>query len=129
MGFLHGMGDKAGPGPRPDPGQPLEGMPAPGFSYDAPTQPIPPVIPAAALPGDDYDPTQPNQGPIAGIDLVTFAAVSRQLLDTPAAGHAELLGRYGHTQASWSAVNTAWIARLGHMPFLLPTYSAAYRSS
>jgi hypothetical protein len=128
MGFLHGMGDKADRGPQPDPGTGQSTPPA-GFSYDAPTQPIPAVIPLEDLSGHDYDPTLPNQGPIAGIDLVTFASVSRQLLDTPAAGHAELLGRYGHTPASWSAVNTAWIARLGHMPFLLPTYTAAYRSS
>jgi hypothetical protein len=128
MGFLHGMADPTDPGPRPGATRPPS--PPAGFSYDAPTVPIPAVTPPIEdLSGHDYDPTQPNQGPIAGIDLVTFASVSRQLLDTPASDHAELLGRYGHTPSSWSAVNTAWIARLGHMPFLLPTYTAAYRSS
>jgi hypothetical protein len=103
--------------------------PAP-VSFDAPTQPIPTTPPVGNDPVEErYDPTLPGQSPVAGIDLPTFAAVSRQLLDTPTEHHAGLLARYGHTPASWNAVNTAWIARLGQMPFLYPTYNAAYRTT
>jgi hypothetical protein len=115
--------------PDEHPDAPSGAIPPPPAFYDAPTEPIPTLGPVTELPDQRYDPTQPNQAPIAGIDLETFASVSRKLLDTPAADHAELLGRLGHTPASWSAVNTAWIARLGQMPFLLATYTAAYRSS
>jgi hypothetical protein len=108
---------------------PGDGPTPPHPFYDAPTEPIPAVSSVTELPEQCYDPSQPNQSPIAGIDLETFASVSRRLLDTPAADHAELLAAHGHTPASWSAVNTAWIARLGQMPFLLTTYTTAYRST
>jgi hypothetical protein len=98
--------------------------------FDAPTQPVPTTPPPATSTVEErYDPTRPSQAPIAGIDLPTFASVTRQLLDTPADHHAPLLARYGHTPASWNAVNTAWVARLGQMPFLHSTYNAAYQSS
>jgi hypothetical protein len=99
-------------------------------SFDAPTQPIPTTAPIGSAPTEErYDPTLPTQAAVAGIDLPTFAAVSRQLLDTPTDHHANLLASYGHTPTSWNAVNTAWIARLGRMPFLYAVYNAAYRSS
>ena len=135
MGFLHGMGEQVNPPPGERPEAPRVGghppTPPPGFSYDAPTQPIPTTVPITELelPDQGYDPTQPNQAPIAGIDLITFAVISRRLLDTPVGDHEALLAAYDHTPASWSAVNTAWIARLGQMPFLFTTYTAAYRAS
>jgi len=113
------------------------GPPAPApFAHDLPTEPLPVTLPATVdrpdpptSPEPCYDPTQPNQAPILGIDLVTFAVVSHQLLDTPRGGHPELLATYGQTPQSWSAVNTAWIARLGQMPFLCATYRAALQQA
>jgi hypothetical protein len=117
-------------------GDPRASLPAPPastpFAHDLPTEPLPVTLPATvdrphppASPEPRYDPSQPNQAPILGVDLMTFAVVSRQLLDTPRGGHAELLANYGQTPQTWRAVNTAWIARLGQMPFLCAAYRAA----
>jgi hypothetical protein len=122
-GVPDGPGSKRpGPARRPD--------------YELPTEPIPvvPSPPAEADEADEaheprYDPSQPSQAPVAGIDLVTFASLSRQLMDTPPTEHRQLLGQYGHTPETWQAVNTAWIARLGQMPFLYSTYTSAYRNT
>ena len=95
-------------------------------AHELPTEPVP-VTPSAS-PEPSYDPSQPSQGPIAGIDLITFAAVSRRLMDTPASEHEHLLAAHGHTPDTWRTVNTAWIARLGQMPFLYETYVGAYRT-
>lgn len=105
--------------------------PSPDRSGDAPTLPsIPVTSTKSTTPGDEtYDPTQPNQAPVAGIDLPTFADLTRQLMDSPPDAHAALLLPHGHTPESWNAVNTAWIARLGQMPFLHDTYNAAYSAS
>ena len=78
--------------------------------------------------GERYDPTQPGQTAVSGIDLSTFAVVSRRLARRAPEEHGALLASYGHTPESWNAVNTAWMARLCQMPFLHATYDAAYRS-
>ena len=74
-----------------------------------------------------YDPTQPGQTPVSGVDLVTFAVLSRRLQERPPHAHANLLAGYGHTPSSWSAINTVWMARMGHQPFLYDVYEDAFR--
>lgn len=91
------------------------------------TNPLSPNL-ASQTTGPAYDPTQPGQTPVAGIDLITFAEVSRRLMELPVDDQPALLDRYGHSPESWNAVNTAWMARLGQMPFLYTTYSEAFRS-
>jgi hypothetical protein len=101
---------------------------------DLPTVPVP-VVPSSASPlcaepiEPCYDPSQPNQRPIAGIDLPTFAVLRRQLAETAAAEQRTLLVAQGLTPETWQAVSTAWVARLGQMPFLHATYIAAYRKT
>lgn len=76
-----------------------------------------------------YDPTQPGQTPVSGVDLVTFAVLSRRLHERPPHAHPKLLAGYGHTTASWSAVKTVWMARMGQQPFLYAVYEDAFRSA
>ena len=76
-----------------------------------------------------YDPTQPGQTPVCGVDLVTFAVLSRRLHERPAHAHPKLLANYGHTTTSWSAVRTVWMARMGQQPFLFAVYEDAFRSA
>jgi hypothetical protein len=75
-----------------------------------------------------YDPTQPGQTPVSGVDLITFAVLSRRLQQRPTQAHANLLAGYGHTPESWSAVSTVWMARMGQLPFLYDVYEHAYHS-
>jgi hypothetical protein len=101
---------------------------------DLPTVPLP-VVPSSASPlctepiEPRYDPAQPNQRPIAGIDLPTFAVLRRQLAETAAPEQRMLLVAHGLTPETWQAVSTAWVARLGQMPFLHAIYSAADRKA
>ena len=76
-----------------------------------------------------YDPTQPGQTPVSGVDLVTFAVLSRRLHERPAHAHPKLLANYGHTMTSWSAVKTVWMARMGQQPFLYAVYEDAFHSA
>ena len=76
-----------------------------------------------------YDPTQPGQTPVSGVDLVTFAVLSRRLHERPAHAHPKLLASYGHTTTSWSAVKTVWMARMGQQPFLYAVYEDAFHSA
>jgi hypothetical protein len=120
-----------------DPRPSLHTPPVPSrFAHDLPTEPLPVTLPATAdrpnppiSTEPDYDPSQPNQAPILGIDLLTFAVVSRRLMDTPRSTHAEFLASYGQTPQTWRAVNTAWVARLGQMPFLCAAYRAALQQA
>ncbi len=101
----------------------------------AQTEPVPVVprerAPAATANGSTgrYDPTLPGQTPVSGVDLVTFAVLSRRLHERPPHAHPKLLASYGHTTASWSAVNTVWMARMGEQPFLYAVYEQAFRSA
>ena len=119
---------------------PMTSLPAPPapttFAHDLPTEPLPVTLPPAAdrpnppaSPEPGYDPSQPNQAPVLGIDLLTFAVVTHRLLDTPNSAHSELLAIYGQTPQSWRAVNTAWVARLGQMPFLCAAYRIALQQA
>jgi len=76
-----------------------------------------------------YDPTQPGQTPVSGVDLVTFAVLSRRLHERPAHVHPKLLASYGHTMTSWSAVKTVWMARMRQQPFLYAVYEDAFHSA
>jgi hypothetical protein len=76
-----------------------------------------------------YDPEAPGQTPVSGIDLITFATVTRQLRDLPVDHRRVLLQDHGHTAESWNAVRTVWMARMGQLPFLCDVYEAAYRSA
>jgi hypothetical protein len=76
-----------------------------------------------------YDPTQPGQTPVSGVDLVTFAVLSRRLHERPPHAHAKLLASYGHTTTSWSAVTTVWMARMGQQPFLYAVFEDAFGSA
>ena len=99
------------------------------------TEPVPVVsrerapTPSPHASSGRYDPTQPGQTPVSGVDLITFAVLSRRLHDRPAHTHPKLLATYGHTTASWSAVTTVWMARMGQQPFLFVVYEDAFRSS
>jgi len=101
---------------------------------DLPTVPLP-IVPPSPQPSvpdviePRYDPSHPNQRPVAGIDLPTFAALRRQLANTTASEQRLVLVAHGLTPETWQAVSTAWVARLGQMPFLHATYLAAYRTS
>ena len=67
------------------------------------TEPVPVVsrerAPAPSVHDSNgrYDPTQPGQTPVSGVDLVTFAVLSRRLHERPAHAHPKLLASYGHT--------------------------------
>ena len=67
------------------------------------TEPVPVVSrERAPAPGPHastgrYDPTEPGQTPVSGVDLVTFAVLSRRLHERPAHAHPKLLASYGHT--------------------------------
>jgi hypothetical protein len=99
------------------------------------TEPVPVVsrerAPAPSLHDSTgpYDPTQPGQTPVSGVDLVTFAVLSRRLHERPAHAHPKLLAGYGHTTTSWSAVKTVWMARMGQQPFLYAVYEDAFHSA
>jgi hypothetical protein len=99
------------------------------------TEPVPVVsrdrAPAPGLHDSNghYDPTLPGQTPVSGVDLVTFAVLSRRLHERPAHAHPKLLANYGHTTTSWSAVKTVWMARMGQQPFLYAVYEEAFRSA
>jgi hypothetical protein len=99
------------------------------------TEPVPVVSRKRALapnrdaPTGCYDPSQPGQTPVSGVDLVTFAVLSRRLHERPAHAHPKLLAGYGHTMTSWSAVTTVWMARMGQQPFLYAVYEDAFRSA
>jgi hypothetical protein len=99
------------------------------------TEPVPMVsrerAPAPSLHDSTgpYDPTQPGQTPVSGVDLVTFAVLSRRLHERPAHAHPKLLAGYGHTTTSWSAVKTVWMARMGQQPFLYAVYEDAFHSA
>src|SRR4029450_11473042 len=99
------------------------------------TEPVP-VVPRERAPAQRpagasgrYDPTLPGQTPVSGVDLVTFAVLSRRLHERPPHAHPKLLASYGHTAASWSAVTTVWMARMGQQPFLYAVYEQAFRSA
>ena len=98
------------------------------------TEPVPVVsrdrVPAPSVHDSNgrYDPTQPGQTPVSGVDLVTFAVLSRRLHERPAHAHPKLLANSGHTTTSWSAVKTVWMARMGQQPFLYSVYEDAFRS-
>lgn len=99
------------------------------------TEPVPVIgrergtPPGPHAPTGRYDPTQPGQTPVSGVDLVTFAVLSRRLHERPAHAHPKLLANYGHTTTSWSAVKTVWMARMGQQPQLYAVYEDAFRSA
>jgi hypothetical protein len=99
------------------------------------TEPVP-VVPRERAPAPSphgstgrYDPTLPGQTPVSGVDLVSFAVLSRRLHERPPHAHPRLLASYGHTTASWSAVKTVWMARMGQQPFLYAVYEDTFRSA
>ena len=99
------------------------------------TEPVPVVsrdrAPAPSVHDSNghYDPTQPGQTPVSGVDLVTFAVLSRRLHERPTHAHPKLLASYGHTTTSWSAVKTVWMARIGQQPHLYAVYEDAFHSA
>jgi hypothetical protein len=92
----------------------------------APEAPTAMASPISPDPGR-YDPTHPRHAPVCGVDLVLFAQITQRLRVAPAKESDALLAGYGHTPETWSAVNTVWMARFGHMPYLCATFHEASR--
>jgi hypothetical protein len=146
LGLFDKLGRQASTPHEPDdPGSGTSGRPPSSLSApdehdavrhpaDLPTVPMPIVPPSSPRTAPEvieprYDPSHPNQRPVAGIDLPTFASLRRQLANTTASEQRLVLVAHGLTPETWQAVSTAWVARLGQMPFLHATYVAAHRSS
>jgi hypothetical protein len=125
--------DRSSPPPRPEQRPPAPPPPDVLINLADPPTHAAAQGPTAASPNKlkrfGYDPEAPGQTPVSGIDLITFATVTRQLRDLPVDHHQALLEDLGHTTESWSAVRTAWMARMGQLPFLCDVYEAAYRSA